>query len=689
MAQDNVLVHLISNGLSWKDHIAAEEQAQLLSTGQIEAWKEEIYSSSQTWGIPRVLKQIALSFENTKAWGMYVRSVLGLFGILELQGLSCDPAELVKRVAKEEPSSWDDANKIASRIAKEYLEKQIAAGDVHLLQPSRIESTAFLVFVPSIIEARSRHPANPLPYLLDDDLVDMFDFLRLPIALELMLESGIGGRAPLIKATEVLKKLKELELTSEVKPRRRRNVETRPEDCYSDLYVDCAGAHAELLRGVVMSYDPDDAICKKGLELIVHIGHPLSRAAFLQGLGRTDDDIVELALRGLGMVGIPDDISKIVDILDGKHADMVQAVACTTLGRLDAREYSDKIAEHVRSSDEVALAAMTALLTINTPESLNHFWRNLRRLGYAKLAPVAKFVAGTENDLAVLFLMDVLLLDMQAFVNSGEIPFLNAFMQAKKEEERSLLNVLVGRMRDNAATGFGKLGDSAVPILVTVLQAFPQTRDVFRGMEVWTDNERQTSGLVSRRIAEYHRLPKTEVITPPVDEAIKALGMTHSKRAVPFLAKLCTLHDERIVARAMEALSEIDLPALDELLTIRVSSKELRTQLIHDVGTIVHPKATDWLIKQLEDKEPSIRMLSAGLLSMRNDPELSKYLMRVAKDKNVAVRAGLANAIVRLGMNAYPEVMDILSKDKDRSVRQVIEQARIHFKTNEEGDFWA
>jgi HEAT repeat protein len=688
--KDNLLVQLLSQGLSWRDSVSAEEQARHLNMGETALWREKVVSSSESLGIPKVLRQVVFSFKSITAWAVYLDSVLGLFGIPELQGLACNPAEFVDKVASKEPENWEEVRKVAIEIAGEYLKEQIKTGDVYLLHPSELTSPEYAMYVPSIIEARSKQLTQSQPYLMDDGLVDMFDFLQLPISLELMLESGVGGRTTSSQAKVMLERLSELNLISISEPIKKRDGKHNIEEQYLKLYQNCIKNHTELLRGSAMSYDPDERICRKGIELIHASGHAHTLQPLLLGLDKRDDEIVKLSLKGLGILGNTAAIENVSSILTSRSTPEIQAVACTTLGQLRGEKYLNKITELLTSSNEAtSLAAMKALLSINSPKSLEIFWQYIQRFGMAKLSGLSKEIAESSNDNASIFLIGLLLLDLQAFIYTGEVHFYNAFLQAKDEAQKKLLLTVVEKMREQAVFGFGRIGSKAVPILVTLLRIFPETQRLFQGKSIWEPSESLMERVVNSRLQQYFRLPRAESVPNPIAETIHALGLTHSVRAIPYLEEISKTNDERLVSQAMQALSEIDIPALDALLKIETPSMNLKIQKIQEIGTIVHPKVTQWLIKQLEDKDPMMRMQAASLLAMRNDKSLSTYLMKAAKDSNKGVRAGLANVIIRLGVDAYPEVKRLLSKDKDGNIRKIITKAQIAYKADEENDFWA
>ncbi len=688
---DNQLIELVSQGLSWGDSIAAEAQARLLNEGKAEAWREEIKTSAESVGIPRTLRRISLSFKSTNAWGIYQKEVLTLLGLSELYGLSYDPSELVKKVAHTDPKSWEEAEQSAKTLAREYLEKQIEAGDVYLLRPSDITSPDFSVYVPQIIERRRHGIEGARPYVTEDDLVDMFDFLELPIAMDLMIKSGIGGRTTSTEAKRVLKELSNLGLTSAIDLSTKRPKEYRAsvEDQYLRLFAACIPYQRDLLRGSAMALDPDPEICRKGLEMIHRSGHEHCEEPLLRALKRDDEEIITLSLQGLGILGKEEAIPEISTYL-GHSNNEIRRETCNALGQLKASDYIQELDQMLRVNDEkLQLAAMRALLQINTPSTQETFWNNFQRFGMIKLAALSKDIADTGSVNAIHFLVNLLLLDIQSFVESREIQVFNAFIGSKTGAENQMAKIMLSMLRDQAKWGFGRLGAAAVPVLVSLLKIFPETSGLITSAEGWTPSEQEINERMQWRIQQHLRFPRPEHLPMPFKEAILALGMTHSERAIPYLKELSLSSNEEIVLLAIEALGEIDTPALDALIAVPAITPAVRRRKLTEIGTISHPTATAWLIEQGKDNDDLVRIEATNFLAMRNDPSLTEHLMSVAKDPNVLMRVGLANVITRLGMDAYPDIMKVLNEDPDDAVRNTIVRARLHLQADEQNDFWA
>ncbi len=691
---DNKLVDLLAEGLSWRDSLDASEQARLLNQGRVDLWKKEILKSAKTIGISKVLQQIAFSYKELSAWGTYLHAVLSLFDLDELYGLALEPAEFVKHVAATAPKSWSAAKKTARSRAIEHLKKQIEAGDAYLLRPSVIKSPDLSVFVPPIIEIRRRHIEEVCPYLMDDGLIDLFDFLELPLAMDFMIKSGVGGRANPTEAKVVLDKLVELEIitTASIEKKREGRTPQQIDERYLRLYTDCIPTQRDLLRGAAMALDPDEEVSGKGIDLIYSTGHIHVKEPLLNALERTNDSILVNAIRGLGILGEKDTIPMIGQFLSGSSNE-IQSAVCIALGRLQSGNHVGELSNMLRNSDEqVRLAAAGALLQIKTEKAQEEFWKNYQRFGNIKLIAFTKDIGNLKSERAILFMIDLLLLDLQSFLHSGEIQMYNALLNAREGPEHAMMMLLVQRLREQAVSGFGAMGSDAVPVLASLLRIFPETsKIVWRDVE-WEDEEVHIADMLERRLQEHFRhfnFPRPEHIPNPVNEAIRALGVTHSERAVPYLEELAMADSEELALVALEALSEIDTPALDVLIRVPESNPAIQMKKVRDIGTIVHPKATEWLIKQSESKNPLVRMETTNFLAMRNDASLSKHLQKMANDPEAIVRVGLANVIARLGMNTYPEVMRILSEDKEPVVRDTIVRARLHFEADEQDEFWA
>ncbi|MHA1927304.1 MAG: HEAT repeat domain-containing protein [Candidatus Thorarchaeota archaeon] len=690
---DNKLIALLSQGLSWRDSLSSEEQARLISSGRPEKWLAEIKSIAKSIGIERTLKQITYSLQEIETWGAHQSAIFSLLGVSELYGLSCELGELLEQVADTQPKSWRKVKTIARSLIKECLRKQVEDGDVYLFRPSVIKTADFAVFVPRIIERRSSKMEQIKPYIMDDGLVDMFDFLDLPIAMDVMIKSGIGGRAKVEDVTAVLDTLVEaniIDSTNLSEKRKKGTISSSVEERYHRLFSGCQPQHRDLLRGCAMCLDPDESIIKKGLELIYKTGHIHCKEPLLFALRSQDTEILTNAIKGLGIIGDKESIPAIGKFLS-HSSNQVMAAACISMGQLGATDYIDEIGELTKSNDDdVTISAMKALLLIDSAKATAIFWPQVERLGMGKISQLSKEIGESKSELAGLFMFNLLMLDLQAFMQTREIGLYNDMVRSKSENEINLRNLLIKKLREQAVWGFGRLGDRGVPVLISLLQIFPETQKLSWEQVQWEPSERKIEMHIKRRVQEQSRFPSVrEVIPVPIIDAVRSLGMTHSEKAVPYLRRLSKSDDEEIVLQVIEALGEIDTPAIDALLEVPELTPKVRMKKITEIGTFVHPKAIEWLLIQVEDKDPLIRLTAGNYLVLRNDSAFSAVLKKLATDENRGVRAGIANTILRLGFDSYPEIIEILSNDGDKLVREIIVKARLTFETNKEGDFWA
>ncbi len=690
LVSENELIDILSRGLSWRDSRDAIELADLLDEGNTVSWQNRVLQAAEEIGVPRVLHQIEFSYQKVVAWGAFAQAVLSLFGLGELSGLSCDMSEFVRSIREKNPSSWKKARKYAKECAIRYLKGQIAAGDVYLLRPSAIQSPDLAVYVPEIIEVRRREKERAAAYLMEDGMVDMFDLLELPIAMELIVKSGIGGRSDQDSAKEVLSKLVELGVTSNGEPVAKSQNLVSVEERYLRLYQNCMPNHRDLLRGVAMTLDPDNKMCLQGLEMIYASGHGYAREALLKALDRSDDAIIKYAIAGLGILGDREAIERISGFL-GHHSKDVVCAACGVLGQLQATEKVDDLFALVGTSDdEIRIAALRALAKINSPRAHEKVWQCYSSLGISKFSLLTAQVADRGSDTALYFMIDLLLLDVHTFVRGGEMMLFNA-IQNPPDNMQNVLQEAISILRDRAVEGFGRIGSRAVPILVTLLNQFPDAEGIVSARVEWKKDEQEIRHVLYDRLREYQQLRHVTAtcIPDPVEKIVRALGMTKSARAIPYLKDIANSRNVNLAKIAVESLSEIDTPAIDALIEVSESNPTIHALKVQQIGTIVHPRATKWLVKQSTSKNPMVRLQTGMFLAMRNDPALIKPLRKLAKDSEVGVRMILANVITRLGLNAYPEIMEILSKDSAEIVRDTITRAKLHFEAEKNDEFWA
>ncbi|MBD3159128.1 MAG: hypothetical protein GF309_10105 [Candidatus Lokiarchaeota archaeon] len=688
---ENTLLELMEKGLSWRDYLAASNQAELLDLAKRKAWRKQILDSAEQIGITNTLKQIALSFQLTQAWGMYLNSILRLFEIREFYGLACDPSQFVEKIAQQQPESWGEVNSASRELALKYLKEQIETGDVFLLRPSQFEDPDLMAYLPKILDARKAKMGEARPYLMQDGLVDMFDFLELPLALNLLVKSGVGGRTTIEEAKPVLEKLVELKLSPVKIPEAARDEvgSLSVKERYLGLYTDSISYHKDLLQGITMSLDIDDQICRIGLEKTCKIGHEYCKEPFLFALGREDESTVACALTGLGRLGIEEVIPQIRNSLR-RSSPVIQKAACDALGVLRASECTDELRKLVDSSDDkVRLSALKALFRINSPTIQNEYWKWIREFDIVNLASMAKEIGATKSDYAVSFLVNLLMLDLQAFLETDEIRMFNMIMALRRENQEELADTLIDRLRTQAVAGFKRLGSIGVPVLASLLKLYPETAKIIETEIDWKPSEEHILDLIQRRIQAFRRISDIDYPKFAVTEAIEALGLTHSERAIPYLVDLVRSEREEIVHAAMEALGEIDLPALEALLEVPETHRFVTLQKIERIGSINHRRASKYLIQKTGDSDPLVRAAVAKHLVLRMDSELSKPLAQLARDPDENVRRTLAIVLLRLGVDCYPGVVEILRNDTDESVQQIIVESKLFHETRERDEFWA
>lgn len=165
-------------------------------------------------------------------------------------------------------------------------------------------------------------------------------------------------------------------------------------------------------------------------------------------------------------------------------------------------------------------------------------------------------------------------------------------------------------------------------------------------------------------------------------EAAQTLGRIGDARAVkPLIAALEDIH---LCERAIEALREIGMPAVEPLiadLQDMGKSEGARIGVARALGQIGGTGAVEPLIATLKDRLASLRMISAEVLGQIGDPRAIEHLAHALEDNDENVRLSVIRA---LGVVGDTRVVDPLSralKDKSATVQKAAAEALGKTKT--------
>jgi len=156
------------------------------------------------------------------------------------------------------------------------------------------------------------------------------------------------------------------------------------------------------------------------------------------------------------------------------------------------------------------------------------------------------------------------------------------------------------------------------------------------------------------------------------EDAISALGLIGSEKAVEHLILLVRDEDEDVRWNAAFALGEIGSEkAIEHLIPLlRDEDKYVRKNAAFALGEIGSEKAIEHLIPLLRDEDEDVRSEAAYVLGKIGSEKAVEHLIPLLKDKDELVRKDAAFALGKIGSEKAVEHLIPLLKDKDTIVRR-------------------
>jgi len=279
------------------------------------------------------------------------------------------------------------------------------------------------------------------------------------------------------------------------------------------------------------------------------------------------------------------------------------------------------------------------------------------------------------------------------FTRRNDIGIYNMVNKAddqNKEQFRYLMN----KIRESVVAAIGNVGEIAVRPLakaVEILGDIEERKKHSFALGMYATELDKVVMDSESRANDYIRHKDTSVFGDPLPFLIDALGRTRSEEAVEVLAKLARHKEKEIQRKAIEALSEIDLPALNALLALPDDDVDLRTLKIMQIGTISHPRAVEWTIERIKDENEGIRALAMVSVIMRRDPKTLPILEKLANDPDEKVRVVLARGLTKTENPIFHPLIEKLRNDSSNNVKDALVHSKISLgETDDEDDlFWA
>lgn len=673
---------------------------KLFGESQFPILKERMNNVIKEFGLLDALYLLESAIKDNESWGGGMHAVIHLFKVPELSGLDCSAHEFVKQITEFEPASLDQIPDIAREIADPILAKQIARDDTFLLNPDLMSNTVLVNRVPHILESRQKQIESFQLSRFEDGTIDFTECFGTVYGFSVLTQSGTPTRISEKKASKALRLLRKVKLVDSPSKMKFKQLSIIPEQGkpidYSFLFENCSDGRKGLFNGIVQCLDPDDRTCISGIKRIQSIGHPMSLIPFTHALKRKDHHIQSEAIIGLRTIGDVQIADQIMKHLSSSNQE-VKLNAIAALGHFGYVESVPELAKLAQSRDEkIAPLALSALCKIPSDDSLNTVIEEFRRKEYMKASVLASELGYTQSVRVLIHILDFLLLDVYSFIHRGGVPFMNALLQ-NTEEAKGSKEFLISTVRKQAIIGIERLGNIAVgPIskILTLLlddatmkQKMQHTLEASYGF----DYVRKNDDITNRISGYYEWKQKIPGFDASIPAFIEALGRTRSPEAIPILRILAEHKNSEFREKAIEGLSEIDTPAAEALLSLPEETEaSIRVRKVAEIGSIIHPKTTAWLIQKVNDKDPTIRMLAIVTLLMRRDPKMFDIVEELANSPEEFTRVLVARAFNKTENPLFQSIIEKLKNDSSYQVRDAFTMREINLgSSSDDGDFWA
>jgi hypothetical protein len=686
---ENVLLNRLGLGISQYKQRIINELRTLLLKGRFEKVKQRLFQLANDKGTEEAFFLLRAAAESdAEGWGAILETLNNVFNVSEISGMDCTPKEFIDEISKR-TTNWKEVEDVAREVGLSLIKAQIARGDIYLLHPANMKHPNLLPCAAKILEIREKqNEAIEISRVSSGD-INLTGVFGSAQGFELLAEAKIGpilGDEEAKKALTLLKKAKLVKKDVAVESLEKEDLSLPRVRDYSHLFAGFSQKRKSLLNGVVRALDTSPT-ADIGVKAISGIGHPICKAPLENYVLRGGNSIVE-ALLGLHFFGLEGIERRILDLLDGNDAKIKAATIGCFEGTQSTRVIT-KLLSLLKSGDlESEQIGVIGLTAINEPKSRGQLIEFLSSVNPIERGAYVEFIAKTKSIDVVPTLIDLLFFDTFTFIDGKHSQLLRVLANTSGAE-REQMNVIMATIRNKVTTALGSMRDVSTSALIGVLEELtnPSPIDpIDQQFLLMAGSPMERVGMWARLRTRKHLRQRelrqrTGLHETPVFETITALGQTGSVDAIPILERLARHSERQIRFQAIEALSEIDEPALGSLLRIETNSDdEMDYFLTTQIGAIVGKSAEDFLVSRLTAKNPSVRTVAYSFLAARRTQEFVKYIEQGVKDKDRQVRLGLANMLILLDDPMYDSVIRILEKDKDKQVRQTAVTRRVSKK---------
>ncbi|TXT55935.1 MAG: hypothetical protein BAJATHORv1_30318 [Candidatus Thorarchaeota archaeon] len=600
-------------------------------------------------------------------WAKFQDAIFHAFEIEGLEGLDCDWFEVL-RLLRKKSTNWKEGREAIIDILLPELEKHLEFNDVFLFDITVIRQTRLAKALPKFLDLLLTPLEGTRIGIGKDDLYDISELFMHPTAFRILITSGYGSKVTRYEIERIIETFHDIGLISK-----------NDIDCftvemgyshafdYSTTFLKFKPRKRELLISLLQALDADFTVVRRGLNEIERNSHSVWLGVLDNVSKRDDPEIQEIIAEKLGDLHISGAEETLLRLFDSDKS-KVRQKAIVSLGKIGSNTTLSNAEKMLGggTEDEV-VAALTALCHLGTDEAVR-IVLSKERSGDRIFSLFSHILGLTHSTLVIPTLLDRLIADRLTFSRSGN-PLLSTLMQfVTREEEKNMLKKMVNHFRENTTDALAKLGSISVePLLhfisILLRKQLPGISDTYL--------KKQLAGNIEQMFE------RRDISTADKDGAIKAatraLGLTFSPLAVDALSLLAETGSLEIRRYAIEALGEIDLPALEALIKIDVSDEPtLIMSKIGMIGQFAHPKADEAIILWTKAERVLERSLAYIWLICRKDPAMISHIQPALDDESPVVRIASGRTMITYRIPEYEPLIEQLKSDKSSKVINAI-----------------
>ncbi|MGQ4912761.1 MAG: HEAT repeat domain-containing protein [Candidatus Thorarchaeota archaeon] len=693
---------LANSGISHYESQKTDRIVHLIDGGEVQRAGTKLQSVCETLGIPRTVEILKVVNQRTEAWASFHRLLLEFLGTPELFGIDFNPASLLESLVATEPTTVRELASATYEMMSECVHNQLERDDAHFIDIEPLKKTRLAHLIPEILETRSKLSKDAKIRRVSQNTIDISELFRSPHGLRLLTIAGYGARISSDDLNDVDEILADvnypLRISNQIDPSPSPFISREPREVYENLFSGIRSPRREYLVNLLCALDSNDDLRLSGIRHLIEVGHPFSAGPLIVALESKSSEIVTEAARGIGLLGVQSAIPNLYSLRGSGERDIERAatIALARLGETSIlQDLTDIIARDGPDDKPESLIALAASNDEKAQELLRVY---SMKASITDIAAFGPHMALSENVNITPGLARLVFLIQDDL--SFEIQLLRALTNASGTHLPDGLQHLTDdigefleKIMRKGLYSMARLGPSGVIPITSILQVLLGRRDLLQLIDDDSTSHEHPAIIAVEKIAvEGMRrtgLVNSHDIKRVSCDLVKALGLTGSKRAIPVLRALAEGEDEELAMEAIGALSEIDQPALDTLLTLpSFSSTRLRQHLTSNIGSIFDVKAIKWLKDRLDDDDPGVRTKAIASMLLQESESAIPYLKRLIETCDNAMRVFIGTTIMMIGAPVHEPLVKLLKSYNNDSINNALRSGRMR-SINMRGDFWA